>query len=317
MPTAAIVFALTASLAGPPDLVGEVDSGSSLASPEPVPWPDGAQPQPAPVQPQPQPQPQPAPAQPQPQPQPQPAPAQSQPQPQPQPAPVQPQPQPQPAPAQPQPQPQPQPAPAQPQPQPQPYATAPAQPPPPPEQTGVGYLIAGPLTASLGIPFSFLGNAAWRDNCGPFDSNSECAEGTTLSVAGHTVAGAAFGMGILFTGIGGQKRGAYDAKRGISFDGSGLIVGGAVLLPISLIGMGMARLFLWLPTPDCETYTCVERYQNISTISVSGGALLASMSAGMLMYGASLKSGQKRLRQLSLVPALGRGYAGLNFSGAF
>jgi hypothetical protein len=71
-----------------------------------------------------------------------------------------------------------------------PYA-APAPTPAPayvaPEQTGVGMLVTGPILVALGVPFSFLGNAAWRENCGPLDSTSACAGGTAAGVSAHTV----------------------------------------------------------------------------------------------------------------------------------
>ncbi|HVH99383.1 MAG TPA: hypothetical protein VM869_11745 [Enhygromyxa sp.] len=241
--------------------------------------------------------------------------------------------QPQPAPAQPQPAPaQPQPAPAPVQPAPAPVQPAPAdpyagyQPPPasapvavqPEPQTGIGMLIAGPLTIAVGIPFSFLGNLAWRDNCGPDSSNRQCADGTMASIGAHTVTGFTYVAGIAFTAVGAGRRGRYDAGQDPTRTGSGMIVGGAILLPASVIGMGMVRLFMWLPTPDCQTYNCVERNQNISTVAVGGLALTASMGAGLLAYGAAYNRHKARLQMpVAVFPQAGRGYAGLTFTGRF
>lgn len=244
-----------------------------------------------------------------------------------QPAPARPQPapyvQPQPDPyAQPQPQPYAQPQ-AQPDPyaQPQPYGQAQPQPAyqpprPPPEQTGVGMLVTGPILVAIGVPFSFLGNAAWRDSCGPLDSDAKCAGGTAGSGASHTVAGIAYGTGILLTGLGGGRKGKYDGRRDPSRDATGFVIGGAVLLPISLAGMGIARLLLWLPTPECQTYSCVAQYQNISTITVGGLGLLASAGAGLLMYGTGFNRGRS-LPHASLLPSISRHYAGLSLTGRF
>jgi hypothetical protein len=186
------------------------------------------------------------------------------------------------------------------------------------QQTGLGMMIAGPLTVAVGIPFSFLGNLAWRDNCGPTSSNRECADGTLGSLGAHTVTAFAYTAGITLTGVGAARRGQYDAGQDPTRTGSGMLVGGAVLLPASLIGMGMVRLFLWLPTPDCQTYDCVERTQNISTVAVGGLALTASIGAGLLMYGASYNRHKARFYQsVAVLPQAGRGYAGLGLTGRF
>jgi hypothetical protein len=231
---------------------------------------------------------------------------------------------------------QPQPAAQPPQPQPaQPPAEQPAQPQPQsyagqaqaesvgpvargPQQTGVGMLVAGPITVALGIPLSFVGNRAWRDNCGPTTSTRKCADGSLASAGAHTLTGFAYAAGITFTAIGAARRGRYDAGQDPTRSGTGFVVGGAVLLPSALIGMGMVRLFMWLPTPDCQTYDCVQRQQNLSTVIVGGLALTASMGAGMLMYGASYNRARPKFNPPVLVlPQAGRHYAGLGLTGQF
>lgn len=203
---------------------------------------------------------------------------------------------------------------AQPSYPPQPSGPVPLQ----PQQTGLGMMIAGPLTVAIGIPFSFLGNYAWRENCGPDSSNRRCADGTLGSIGAHTVTGVAYAAGISFTGIGAARRARFDAAQDPTRSGTGMIIGGALLLPASLISMGLVRLTLWLPTPDCQTYDCVERYQNISTVVVGGLALTASMGAGLLMYGASYnRSKPKQLVPIAVLPQAGRGYAGLSLTGRF
>ncbi|MCA9685430.1 MAG: DUF2339 domain-containing protein, partial [Myxococcales bacterium] len=137
-------------------------------------------------------------------------------------------------------------------------------------------MVAGPLLVVAGVPLSFLGNSLWRDNCGPTSSTRECADGTVGSVGLHTLAGVGYGLGIGFTAMGARKHAAYSVFSGNDPEPSGFVVGGAVLLPLGLIGMGMTRLFFWLPTPDCLDYACVQRYQNYSTISVASGAVIAS-----------------------------------------
>jgi hypothetical protein len=179
-------------------------------------------------------------------------------------------------------------------------------------------LIAGPLTVAIGIPFSFLGNLAWRDNCGPTSSNRQCADGTLASGGAHFVAGVAYAAGISFTAVGGGRRGKYDASQDPTRSGTGMIVGGAVLVPSALIGMGMVRLFMWLPTPDCQNYGCVERTQNISSLAVGGLALTASMGAGLLTYGIAYNRHKPRFSApVALFPQAGRGYAGLSLTGRF
>lgn len=209
----------------------------------------------------------------------------------------------------------------QPQPQPQ-YEPQPRYDAPPPSseptQTGLGMLVAGPLVVAVGIPFSFLGNLAWRDNCGPTSSNQQCADGTVASLGAHTVTAIAYTAGITLTGIGGARRGQYDAAQDPTRTGAGMVIGGAVLLPSSLIGMGMVRLFMWLPTPECQTYDCVERTQNISTVAVGSLALTASIGAGLLMYGAAYNRHKSRYHPpVSVLPQVGRGYAGFGLTGQF
>jgi len=212
----------------------------------------------------------------------------------------------------------PQPGYQEPQPQPGYPEPPPAQPIAAEPETGLGMLIAGPLTVAVGIPFSFLGNLAWRDNCGPTSSNRQCADGTMGSLGAHTVTAIAFTAGITLTGVGGSRRGKYDAIQDPTRSGTGMLVGGAVLLPSSLIGMGMVRLFLWLPTPDCQNYDCVERTQNISSVAVGGLALTASIGAGLLMYGASYNRNKYRYQTpVAVLPQFGRGYAGLGLAGQF
>jgi hypothetical protein len=209
---------------------------------------------------------------------------------------------------------------ATPTPQPYPgYETPPPTPAPVVEQqTGVGMLIAGPLTVAVGIPFSFLGNLAWRDNCGPTSSNRQCADGTVGSTGAHFLAGAAYATGISLTAIGAARRGKYDGTQDPTRTGTGMIVGGAVLLPSSLIAMGMVRLFLWLPTPDCQNYGCVERTQNISSLAVGGLALTASMGAGLMMYGINYNRYKRRAAMpVAVFPQAGRGFAGLSLTGRF
>ena len=177
-------------------------------------------------------------------------------------------------------------------------------------------LVTAPLVTAIGIPFSFLGNSAWRDNCGPTDSTSKCADGTLASVASHTMTGFSYGIGAMLGALGGSRLGKANARDGKGGDSTGFIVGGAVLLPASLIGMGMVRLFLWLPTPDCETYSCVQRYQTISTGAVAGLAMTTTLSAALLTYGVSHKRGFAR-RPVSLTPQFGHSYAGLGLQGHF
>lgn len=215
--------------------------------------------------------------------------------------------------------------PAAPGPQPAPAAA----PPPPASDTGVieepsngiGLLVAGPLTIAIGIPLSFAGNAAWRDNCGPTSSDSDCASGSTLSALSHTFTGLAFAGGIAMTAVGGGQRGKFDAHRhlgeGRAGDRAGLIVVGAVLLPASVIGMGMARLFFWIPTPQCMEYSCVATFQNTSTLVVGGLALTAGLGAGLFTYGLGYNRRVRQARRVAVLPQAGRGYAGLSLGGKF
>lgn len=254
----------------------------------------------------------------------QPQPVQPQPvQPQPvQPQPVQPQPYVQPAP-QPQPYVQPQPQPydpyTQPQPQPQPYPPyqdpyAPPPAPPPPASTGVGMLVTGPLLVAVGVPFSLLGNAAWRDNCGPTNTDAQCSGGMIGAVGGHAVAGVLYATGIALTGIGASRKGQADGKRDGSLGTTGFVIGGGILLPMSLAGMIAVRTVLLTEAIDCETKGCVTQFQNISTISVAALSMSAAAGAGLLMYGTSYA---KHRRRAVFLPQVGRGYAGLSLTGRF
>ena len=208
-------------------------------------------------------------------------------------------------------------------------APAPAAAPPPSADTGVvdeprngvGLLVAGPLTIAIGLPLSFAGNAAWRDNCGPTSTASDCAGGSTLSALSHTFTGLAYAGGIAMLAVGAGQRGNFDAYRhlgeGRAGDRAGLVVVGAVLLPASLIGMGMARLFFWLPTPDCMEYSCVATYQRTSTLVVGGLALTAGLGAGMFTYGLGYNRRMRQARRVAVLPQAGRGYAGLSLGGSF
>jgi hypothetical protein len=211
--------------------------------------------------------------------------------------------------------PQPQPQPGYQDPYAQPYqAPAPA-PYVPPEQTGIGMLVTGPILVAVGVPFSFLGNGAWREGCGPLDTNSACAGGTAASVAGHTFAGLAFGTGILLTGLGGSRKGKYDGKRDPTRASTGFIAGGAVMLPLSLAGMLAVRSVLLTTAIDCETEPCVAQFQTISTITVSTLALTASAGAGLLLYGVAYN--KHRQPSAMVLPQVGRGFAGLSLAGRF
>jgi hypothetical protein len=116
--------------------------------------------------------------------------------------------------------------------------------------------------------------------------------------------------------MGGSRRAPYSVYAGRDPGSQPFIVAGAVLFPVGLIGMGMVRLLMWLPTPECMSYSCVRSYQNYSTIGVGSGALLASAGAGMLMYGIGLEKAKKRYR-LSFAPRFGREFTGLALRGSF
>jgi hypothetical protein len=197
----------------------------------------------------------------------------------------------------------------------QPYAAPAPAPYVPPEQTGIGMLVTGPLLVVVGVPFSFLGNGAWRENCGPLDSDSACAGGTAASISAHTVAGLAFGTGILLTGLGGGRKGQYDGKRDPTRTPAGFIAGGAVLLPLSLVGILAVRTVLVTQAVECETEICVSGFQNASTITVSTLALTASAGAGLLLYGTGYN--KHRQRSAMVLPQIGRGFAGLSLTGRF
>jgi hypothetical protein len=189
--------------------------------------------------------------------------------------------------------------------------------------SGIGFLVAGPLTVGVGIPLAFLANDAWRSNCGPSNSNVECARGSTLSALGHTGAGLAFTAGVVFTGVGGHRLGMRNAENkwrsGIRPNPrNGALISGAVLLPASVLAFGFVRLFYWLPTPDCETAACVRNLQTQSTSIVSACALGAAAGGGLLMYGLGFnKSARGNRASLDVAPFVGPGIGGLGFSGRF
>jgi hypothetical protein len=187
---------------------------------------------------------------------------------------------------------------------------------------GLAALITGPILIALGIPLSFAGNVAWRNACGPDTSDRECARGTTLSVLSHTGSGLAFTGGIALTAIGARQRGTADAwlhlMEGQQPDRrTGLVVSGAIILPGSLVAMGLVRLFFWLPTPQCEVYSCVVRLQTTSTLLVSGLALTAGLGAGLMAYGVGYNKGLRRWGSAMVVPAVGPGFGGLGMTGRF
>lgn len=207
---------------------------------------------------------------------------------------------------------------------PTPPATPPGTLPPPPmvdRPTGLGLLIAGPLVVSVGGPLLLLANDAWRRNCGPTSSTSRCARGSMLSISAQVLSLGAFAGGIAMTAAGAKRRGVYDAMedrlRGASRHHSGLLVAGAVTLSLSVAGMGIARLLLWIPTPECQTVECVRSYQRASTLTVSGLAVAATAGAGMLAYAQGYRRATTRGARLSLSPVLARGYGGLGLNGWF
>lgn len=201
----------------------------------------------------------------------------------------------------------------------QPYQPAPAPAPAPayaePESTGIGMLVTGPVLVAVGVPFSLLGNAAWREGCGPTDSDASCLGGMAGGVASHAIAGISFGTGILLTGLGGQRKGRYDGRRDPERSPTGYIVGGAVLLPLSLVGMLTVRTVLLTEAIDCEVESCVTQFQNVSTITVSTLALTASAGAGLMMYGVGYNRG--RQHSAMVMPSVGRNFAGLSLTGRF
>jgi hypothetical protein len=208
-----------------------------------------------------------------------------------------------------------------------PSPAAPAQTAPPRDlgeepPNGLATMIAGPILIAVGIPLSLAGNAAWRRACGPDTSDRECARGTTLSVLSHTATGLAFAGGITLTGIGAGRRGNADAwfhaSEGRTMQRrTGFVVGGAILLPGSLVALGLVRLFFWLPTPKCEVYECVVRYQTTSTLAVGGLALTSGLGAGLMMYGLGFNKGLRRYGSATIVPAVGPRFAGLSLTGSF
>ena len=199
--------------------------------------------------------------------------------------------------------------------QPEPSAPPPDQPKPSPS-AGIGMLVTGPLLVLVGAPLSLVGNTLWRDGCSPDSSVNSCANGTAGSMGMHFLASASYGLGISFTGLGARKRADYSVYSGRGLDPAPAIATGAVLLPLGLLGIGVARALFWLPTPGCLEYSCVQRYQTYSTISVAASAAVAAGGAGLLMHGLGVRHAKRR-RNLSFAPRLGRDMAGLSLTGTF
>lgn len=189
--------------------------------------------------------------------------------------------------------------------------------------SGLPLLITGPILIAIGIPLSFAGNAAWRNACGPTTTDRECARGSAGSALAHTATGLAFGGGMALTAAGGARYGKFSAFEHVmegkrTHKRSGMIVAGAVLLPVSLLSLGLVRLFFWLPTPECKDAGCVAQFQTTSTLAVSGLALVGGLGAGLMMYGIGYNSGLRRYKKsVAIVPQAGRGYAGLSLTGRF
>jgi hypothetical protein len=197
---------------------------------------------------------------------------------------------------------------------------APEQPGPPPTPSpepkrndGLGMLVAGPLLVLVGVPFSFAGNALWRNNCGPHSSTRQSADGTLGSIGMHTLAAGAYSGGIVLTGLGADRRATHSASPRTA---SNYVIGGALVLPIGLTGMLLARVLFWEPTPKCFESSCVRRYQAYSTVTVGASALVAAAGAGLLMHGLAAKHSRRRHRG-SFSPQFGRGFAGLALTGRF
>jgi hypothetical protein len=187
---------------------------------------------------------------------------------------------------------------------------------------GLGMLIAGPLTVAVGLPVSLLGNLAWRQACGPDTPASTCARGSALSGFAHVTTSLAYAGGITLTGLGAGRWGEYDAGRELAGERplrmrTGLKVAGAIVLPAAVLGMGLARLLFWLPTPDCQTEGCVRDYQTASTLTVGGLGLVGALGAGMLMYGVKHDRRIKREVRISFSPRGTAHFSGFVASGYF
>lgn len=181
-------------------------------------------------------------------------------------------------------------------------------------------MVAGPLVMALGVPLSFFGNRAWRTRCGPDSLAWDCAGGTAGSLFSHLGTGIAYGGGMALIGFGAQRRAQFDAQEhrsmGIGYrDSTALIVSGAILVPTALVGMGIARIFFWLPTPECSYGTCVRNYQTQSTLAIAGLAAIGGIGTGMFAYGIRYRKQSRRSAKIRVAPNIGRSFAGLSLSG--
>lgn len=186
-----------------------------------------------------------------------------------------------------------------------------------------GFMLTAPVLIGASVPISLLGNRAWRDACGPNSRTRDCRPGTTLSLAARTGTGILFGSAGLLMWVGGKRLGARHALRDHGLrrewiNTKAVSLGGGVLTVLSSAGMISLRAYFWQAAPRCTNYSCVQRTQNLATLTMSSLALTASMGVAMIGYAQGYRRQKGVINiNMSLLPEAGRGFAGLRLRGSF
>ena len=212
-----------------------------------------------------------------------------------------------------------------------PAASTPAKPVKPVRQpkSGIGLLIAGPLVAAAGVPFSLLGNMAYRRTCVDSDAATaseealECTAGVFGSIALHTLAFVAYAGGVGMTGGGAMLRGRFNAWDDVQSASErrstvGFKAGGGVLVGLSAALLLTSRIMLWVRMLDCDDVQCVQTRQNIATALVGTSVIGLGAGVGMLGYAGAYDRGLRRYGgNVALLPAIGTRHGGLRLVARF
>jgi len=203
----------------------------------------------------------------------------------------------------------------------EPAPSAPSHPPPlagkpaptaqPGRKSGRGLLIAGSVLTGVGALGRVGLEVFWTTTAG-LKPGEPFGRWSLANIAFLTNWNSVmfFGPGLGLLTAGAHRRGSYDAARGRPLDlnrryklGVGLLSGGLGLFVLS-------RALLLPLSRACDTNACFYGAME-STFWVSAGATF--VGATQLAYAL----GARRGARLNLVPALGRGFAGLSAAGAF
>ncbi len=202
---------------------------------------------------------------------------------------------------------------------------------PPEPSSGMGLIIGGAAAGGVGLLANVgriaILNSTCRDAVSVSGDQLECGVSRAYGYILFTgLAPLANGAGAVLLGIGGSKRGVYEAYKaayqgGRQRSGAGSLAAGATMLAVGVLGYFSVRIYSILDLNGAISCgldeQCFVRRWTTYLVGIEAMQATAVAGAGLLGYGAGLRKGSSSYVRASLQPILAPTFAGVGVRGAF